>query len=163
MEWTIMLRAALVGIGATLVMDAWSLALRRLGVPTLDYAMLGRWLGHVRKGRFVHASIAQAAAIPGERRCGWLLHYATGIVFSILIVAVLGAKWLREPALAPALAAGVVTVVAPMFIMQPAMGAGFAASKTATPLRNCLRSLATHAAFGAGMYLAAALVASLGG
>ncbi|WP_254460554.1 DUF2938 family protein [Xanthomonas sacchari] len=163
MEWTVMAWAALVGLGATLVMDAWSLLLRRLGVPTLDYAMLGRWVGHLWRGRFAHPGIAQAAAIPGERRLGWLAHYATGIAFALLIVAVLGAKWLHAPTAAPALAAGIATVVAPLFIMQPAMGAGFAASKTATPLGNCLRSLVTHAVFGAGIYLAATLVATLGG
>jgi hypothetical protein len=59
--------------------------------------------------------------------------------------------------LLPALAVGVATVVVPLFVMQPAMGAGFAASRTPTPLKNCLRSLATHAVFGVGMYLAGAL------
>jgi hypothetical protein len=27
-------------------MDLWSLLLRRVGVPTIDYAMFGRWCGH---------------------------------------------------------------------------------------------------------------------
>lgn len=39
--------------------------------------------------------------------------------------------------------------------MQPAMGSGFAARRTATPLKNCLRSLVNHAVFGSGLYLAA--------
>ena len=43
--------------------------------------------------------------------------------------------------------------------MQPAMGAGVAASRTAAPLRNVLRSLVNHTVFGAGLYLAARLVA----
>jgi hypothetical protein len=44
----------------------------------------------------------------------------------------------------------------PFFVMQPAMGAGIAASRTPTPWRNRLRSLATHAVFGCGLYLSAA-------
>jgi hypothetical protein len=53
---------------------------------------------------------------------------------------------------------GTVTVVMPFFVMQPAMGAGVAASRTPTPWINRLRSLLTHAIFGLGMYLAALLI-----
>jgi len=64
-------RAALVGIGATLVLDAWALLLRRaFGVRTLDWALVGRWLGHFPRGRFMHAAIAAAAPVRGERLLG---------------------------------------------------------------------------------------------
>lgn len=59
------------------------------------------------------------------------------------------------------MAFGAVTVVAPWFLMQPAMGAGFLALKTATPLKNNLRSLANHSVYGAGLYAAAAAMAGL--
>ncbi|MDL5364646.1 DUF2938 domain-containing protein [Xanthomonas sp. NCPPB 2654] len=158
MTWMDAVRVMLVGIGATAVMDAWLLALRRAGMPTLDYALVGRWAGHLRRGRFAHARIGEAAPIPGERPLGWAIHYAVGIAFAALMVAVQGLAWLREPALLPAVAMGMATVVVPLLVMQPAMGAGFAASKTPTPLRNCLRSLATHAVFGAGLFLSAVLI-----
>jgi len=158
MAWMDAVRVMLVGIGATAVMDAWLLALRRVGMPTLDYALVGRWAGHLHRGRFAHARIGDAAPISGERPLGWAIHYAVGIAFAALMVAVQGLAWLREPALLPAVAVGMATVVVPLLVMQPAMGAGFAASKTPTPLRNCLRSLATHAVFGAGLFLSAALI-----
>ena len=41
----------LIGVGATLVMDMWTLLLKRLGVTTLNYAMVGRWAGHLLRGR----------------------------------------------------------------------------------------------------------------
>ena len=44
-------------------------------------------------------------------------------------------------------------------INGPAMGAGFAASRTPTPLKNCLRSLANHTVFGFGLYLSALAIA----
>lgn len=47
--------------------------------------------------------------------------------------------------------------------MQPAMGAGIAAANTPTPWKNRLRSLANHAVFGLGLYLAAALLARIAG
>lgn len=145
----------LVGVGATAVMDAWTLLLGRLGVPAGNLALVGRWVGHIARGRWSHASIQRADPIPREGALGWLIHYAVGIAFAALLVALQGAAWLREPALAPALAFGVATVAMPLLVMQPAMGAGLLSSKTATPLKNSLRSLANHAVFGIGLYLAA--------
>ncbi len=146
---------ALVGIGATAVMDVWLLMLSRLGVPTSSFALVGRWVGHFRQGRFVHAAISKAEPLRFELGLGWLTHYLVGIGYAALLVAIQGVVWLDQPTYGPALLAGVVTVAAPWFVMQPAMGAGFAASKTSTPLKNCLRSLANHAVFGSGLYLAA--------
>lgn len=145
----------LVGLAATAVMDAWLWLLSRLGVPIASFAMVGRWVGHLARGRFAHAAIAKAAPIPFELGLGWLTHYAIGIAYAVLLVAVTGTPWLAQPTLQPALALGVSTVVAPWFVMQPAMGAGLLARKTPAPLQNCLRSLANHAVFGAGLYLAA--------
>ena len=52
------------GVGATLLMDLWALARKRwFGVAALDYAWVGRWLGHMRHGQFRHAAIGKA------RRC----------------------------------------------------------------------------------------------
>jgi Protein of unknown function (DUF2938) len=150
-----------IGIGATAVMDLWLLALQRLHVPTLDLAFIGRWIGHLRGGRWHHPSIAKAAPIEGELVLGWLFHYAVGIGFAALLVAFQGMSWAARPSLLPALCLGLGTVVAPLFVMQPAMGAGMAASKTPTPWSNRLRSAVNHTVFGAGLYLSAAAIARL--
>ncbi|WP_139131260.1 DUF2938 family protein, partial [Pseudomonas sp. ENNP23] len=51
-----------IGVGATLVMDLWGWLLRRLtGSAGLDYALAGRWVGHMPRGRFRHAGIGRAA------------------------------------------------------------------------------------------------------
>jgi hypothetical protein len=153
------IRVAVVGIGATAAMDLWLLALRRAGVPGLDFALLGRWFGHLARGTWSHDAIARAAPVPAERAIGWLAHYAVGIAFAALFVAVAGLDAVRQPSLAAAAAFGIGTAIAPLFVMQPAMGAGFASARTRTPLRNSLRSLVNHAVFGVGLYLAAAAVA----
>jgi hypothetical protein len=150
---------ALVGIGATALMDLWLLLLSRLGVPTTSFAMVGRWVGHLARGRFAHAAIAKADPIPFELGLGWATHYAIGIAYAVLLVALQGAAWLAQPTFLPALVLGALTVAAPWFVMQPAMGAGFLALKTPTPLKNALRSLATHVVFGAGLYAAAIALA----
>ncbi len=151
--------AMLIGIGATAVMDAWLLLLKHLGVPTLNFAFIGRWVGHLFRGQFAHAAIAKAVPIRGELAWGWLTHYAVGMAFATVLVGIQGADWVRSPTLLPALAVGVCTVAAPLLVMQPAMGSGFAASRTPTPLKNCLRSLANHTVFGFGLYLSALAIA----
>jgi len=148
-------RVVLIGIGATAVMDLWLLVLTKLGVPTLNFAFLGRWVGHLFRGTWFHAGIAKAAPIRNERMFGWLAHYAIGVSFAGLLVLVSGNAWTSSPTFMPALLTGVATVIAPLLIMQPAMGSGIASSKTATPLRNCLKSVANHAVFGCGLYGAA--------
>lgn len=149
------MRAVLIGAGATAVMDLWAAVLRRLGVPSLDFAMLGRWLGHLPEGQLAHAAIAQAAPVRGERALGWAAHYAIGITFASLLLAMVGLDWAHAPRLAPAMAVGLVTVAAPLLVLQPALGAGLASRKTPRPVFNALKSVATHAVFGAGLYLAA--------
>lgn len=56
----------------------------------------------------------------GERLIGWGAHYTLGIGFAGVLLAVFGAEWVRSPTLPPALFIGVVTVVAPLFVLQPA-------------------------------------------
>ena len=150
-----------IGIGATAFMDVWLTFLKRMGVPTLNFAFIGRWVGHLLHGTFAHASIGQAPPIPGERALGWLTHYAIGVAFAGLLIAIHGMDWAQSPTVLPAVLVGMATVVAPLFVMQPAMGSGFAASRTPTPLRNCLRSFANHTVFGFGLYLAALAIACL--
>lgn len=145
-----------IGLAGAALMDLWSLLLRRgFHVPTLDYALLGRWIGHMARGRIAHERIAAAAPIAGERPLGWLAHYGIGVGFAVLLLAIVGPDWLRAPTLLPALAVGLGTIVAPWFVMQPAMGAGFAGSRTPDPRATRLRNLGTHTVYGVGLYAAA--------
>lgn len=155
------IRSVLIGVGATLAMDLWAALLRRFGVPSLDFALLGRWLGHLREGRFAHVSIAKAEPVRGERALGWCAHYSIGVGFALVLLASFGLEWARSPTLGPALFIGVVTVLAPWFVLQPALGAGIASSKTPRPLLNSFKSLVTHTVFGVGLYLAARISAAL--
>ncbi len=162
MNSQLILYALLVGVGATLLMDAWALARRRLfGISSLDYALVGRWLGHMRHGRFQHASIGKSQPVRGERLLGWSSHYLIGVTFVGLFVALVGPQWLCRPTLLPALLLGVVSVAAPLLLMQPAFGMGLAASRTPNPWQIRLRALVTHLVFGLGVYLAGWLGAQL--
>jgi hypothetical protein len=147
--------AVVIGVGATAVLDLWLVVLKRLGVPTGSFALIGRWVAHMARGTFSHTSIAKAEPVANELTIGWVTHYAVGIAFAAVLVALQGSDWVQQPTILPALLTGVATVAMPLFVMQPAMGSGFAASKTPTPLKNCARSIANHAVFGVGMYLTA--------
>lgn len=157
----LVLRTILIGAGATMAMDVWAALLRRFGVPSLNFAFLGRWIGHLTHGRWFHESIAKAAPVRGELLLGWIAHYSIGISFAALLLAVVGLRWARSPTLLPAVVVGIVTVLAPLLILQPALGAGIASWKTPTPVFNSVKSLVTHTVFGVGLYLAARLTAAL--
>ena len=84
-----------------------------------------------------------------------------GIMFATALVTLVGTDWLQHPTLIPAIVVGVVTVLAPFFIMQPSFGFGFAASKIPNPMQTRLRSLMNHTVFGIGLYLFGLLVSWL--
>jgi hypothetical protein len=151
-----LLHAATIGVGATAFMDIWWLVQKRVfGVPVLDYAMVGRWLGHLARGRLRHEAIARAVPVPGERLLGWTAHYAIGVAFAGVLLGAAGAGWAHAPSPVPALVVGLASVAAPFLVLQPALGAGLAASRTPRPGVARRRSLITHLVFGLGLYLAA--------
>lgn len=158
----VLLDVLLIGAGATLLLDLWTVFRRRaFGVPSLDYALVGRWIGHMIRGRFRHVSIVAAPPVPGERALGWIAHYTIGIAFATLPVVIAGTAWIGAPTLLPALVAGLVSIVAPFFVMQPAFGFGIAASRTPHPGVARRRSFVTHLSYGVGLYLAALALSAL--
>jgi hypothetical protein len=146
--------AIAIGVGATLTMDLWNLFLKRaLGLPSLDYCLLGRWVRHIPSGTLRHESIAAAPAQPLECAVGWMAHYAIGVVFALVFVVFTSGEWLARPTALPALLYGIGTVVFPFFLLQPSLGLGIASSRAPSPTMARLKSLATHTVFGIGLYV----------
>jgi hypothetical protein len=144
------------GVAGSALMDVWGLVLRRgFNVPTLDYALLGRWIGHFRQGQFVHERIGVAPRVRFERPLGWFAHYSIGVGFAFVLLAIVGLDWTRSPSIWAPMGAGLATIVAPWFVMQPAMGVGIAGSRSPNPSATRLRNVATHTVYGLGLYLAA--------
>ncbi len=109
------------------------------------------------QGVFVHKNIASSQSIPAECFVGWIAHYMIGISLALGFVILVGESWLKNPTVIPAVTFGIVSVVAPLFVMQPCFGLGIAASKTPKPSQARLRSLMNHTAFGVGLYIFALL------
>lgn len=146
-------QGVVVGVGATAVMDGAAEVLRRTrGTRSLDYALVGRWLGHMPSRQFRHESIMAAKSVPHERALGWAAHYTIGSGFAVAL-AFMDSEWLEDPRFLPAVSMGLATVAAPWFVMQPAFGFGMAASKTPSPTQARLGSLRAQSAYGLGLWL----------
>lgn len=154
--------ATLIGIGATAVMDIWALFLKKtFNIIGLDYAMVGRWIGHMPNGRISHKGIKNSGAIRGEAIIGWTAHYLIGIVFAAALLLIWGISWVENPSLIPAVTIGLSSLVFPLFIMQPCFGMGVAASKLPKPHIARLKSLMAHFTFGLGLYISAVVLKQL--
>jgi len=125
--------AVLIGIGASLVLDLWTVFLKHcFGIEGLGYRMWAAGSATCREGGFFMTT-SQGASAGGEAIIGWGAHFATGVIYAAVLLGLVGLDWARQPTLLPALIVGLATVVAPLFIMQPGTGAGIAASKMPQP------------------------------
>ena len=149
-------------LGATLTFDLWGLFLKRaFHIQPSNICLVGRWIRYMPEGTFKHKNIGSSPQKRAECAVGWVAHYTIGITFAVIFVGLGGNNWLQHPTPIPAIVFGIVTVLAPFFLMQPLFGLGFAASKTSNPWQARLRSLMNHTAFGVGLYLFALLANGL--
>lgn len=163
MDINIVFKIVVTGIGATLVMDLWSLFQKQiLNVPPLNYALVGRWVLWLFRGKFWHHTIVSTPQVRGEVLAGWTVHYLTGILFALIPLVLDGRGWLHEPSPLTGLLAGLLTLSAPFTILQPAFGFGIAASRTLRPWLARLMSTFTHLAYGVGLYSAALFTSGQG-
>ncbi|MCK0118901.1 DUF2938 domain-containing protein [Loktanella sp. F6476L] len=147
--------AVVIGIGATAFMDAFAWLQRYLfKIPSLNYALVGRWIIGLLTGQFFHNTILQSPPQRNERAIGWLFHYSIGVFFVLMMLFIIRTDWYLAPDLLNPLLIGVLSLCAPFFVMQPAFGFGVAASKTPSPWVARQRSLIAHLSFGVGIYVA---------
>lgn len=79
---------------ATGFMDFVALTQKRfMGIPSLNYAMVGRWIGHIPNRRIIHRPIGQSSPIPHEAVLGWAAHYLIGVVFAAIPLLFSGPEW----------------------------------------------------------------------
>ncbi len=155
----LILKVILTGIGATIIFDLWGQFLKyAFKITPSNICLVGRWVLYMPQGIFRHPNINKAEAKKGECPVGWVVHYMIGISLAAIFTILAGSGWFESPQLLPAIIFGIATAAAPLFIMQPAFGFGFAASKSPNPMQARLRSVMNHTAFGVGLYLIAMLL-----
>lgn len=149
----------IIGIGATVLMDIWSVTLHlAFGQAKPNWAPGGRWFRHLANGRVFHDSIATAEPYDHELALGWIGHYVVGILFGIILVLAMGPGWLAAPTFLPAWIWGIITIGAGWFLMQPGMGLGWAASKTPNPTKVRLMGFLAHTVFALGLWGTALII-----
>ena len=156
------IRSIVIGALGTAAMDVWALVLNRVfNLPLPNWALVGRWFLHVPRGQIFHDDIAKAEGFSYELSAGWIAHYVTGIVYGGALIAIMGNGYATAPTLLPALILAWITVGAGWFLLQPGMGAGWAASKRDNPWTIRALNLVAHTWFGLGMYLGAVLTKAI--
>ena len=142
----------LMGILGTVAMDVWALGLSRFGQPLPNWAMPGRWLWHVTRGKVFHDDIGAAKRFDNELALGWALHYGVGAIYGVAFVLLAGESWLAEPRFWPIWVFSILTIAAGWFLLQPGMGLGWAASRTPNPWKVRAMGLVAHTVFALGMW-----------
>lgn len=143
----------LLGIFATVIIDIWTVFSNRvLTFPRTNWAMVGRWLGHIPNGILIHNPVSSAPRIKYESVIGWLFHYFIGIVYAALYAVFV--VWVLEnkPTLLSAWAFGLVTILSPWFILQPSLGLGICAIKAPKPNMVRLQNFSIHSIFGLALF-----------
>ncbi len=149
MIWT----GVLMGLAGTLAMDIWALLLERFGQARPNWAMPGRWLGHVFKGQVFHDDIGAAEPVRHELALGWALHYGVGVLYGVVFVLLAGQGWVENPSFLPLWVFSLATIAAGWFLLQPGMGLGWAASRTANPWKVRAMGLVAHTVFAVGIWV----------
>jgi hypothetical protein len=147
------IRILVMGITATVAIDLWAtFANRVLGWPRTNWGLVGRWIGRMRDGQFTHVSIGSSPSIDHESVLGWVFHYVVGFIYASAYLMYVSIAQMGRPTLVSAVLFGLVTILSPWLLMQPALGLGICASKAPRP--NLVRSqnLIIHTIFGLALY-----------
>lgn len=152
-------RGAIIGIGATILLDLWAVLLwKAFGQGAPNWAMPGRWFWHLQYGKVFHDDIGKAAPYANEQALGWFFHYAVGLIYGVILALIVGHGWFAVPTFLPAWIWGIVTVAGGWFLLQPGLGLGWAASKTPNPTKGRILNLVGHTVFALGLYGTALLI-----
>ena len=147
------LQILFIGIFATLVIDLWAMVLKHgFKQQTMNWGMAGRWFAYLPRGVFIHRPIGKTDPVANEKFIGWSAHYAIGIIYAWMYIALVTMVFSQQPTLTTAVVFGLATIVAPWFIMQPGMGLGVLARKAPDPWIKRLTSLSMHTIFGVALF-----------
>lgn len=149
------------GVFATVVFDIWQRLLQAAtGIPPTNWGIVGRWFGHIPRGRLVHESMADAAPVANEAVLGWFMHYLIGIGYGVVYVGMMVALF-DGPTLLNGFLFGLASVVVPWFMFQPCLGLGFMGSRAPNPNIPRYTALAAHCLYGVALYAGSAMQTAL--
>ena len=106
----------------------------------------------MRDGQFTHISIGSSPPIDHESIIGWAFHYVVGCIYAALYLTYVSIAHMGQPTLVSAVLFGLVTILSPWLLMQPALGLGICASKAPKPTLVRMQNLFIHTIFGLALY-----------
>jgi hypothetical protein len=147
----------IVGVLATLTMDAVAVIALRLGIAgrgprRTGPDLIGRWVGYLLRGKFSHTNIQQTPPLRGELVLGFAAHYLIGIVLTLVYVGLLVVAH-ATPTVLSAVLYGTATTVLPWFLMFPSQGMGWLGWDAPGDAHLVRASLFNHIIFGLGIAL----------
>ena len=162
MENRLFIVAVIVGILATVTMDAVAVIALRLGATgrgprRTGPDLIGRWVGYFLQGKFRHTDILQTPPLRGELLLGLVAHYSIGIVLTLVYLGLLVVTHARPTALS-AILYGTATTVLPWFLMFPSQGMGWLGWDAPDDAHLARASLFNHIIFGLGIALWMAVI-----
>jgi uncharacterized membrane protein YeaQ/YmgE (transglycosylase-associated protein family) len=146
------------GVLGTLVMDLLNSLFAQTGMLSkIDIGMIGRMAVGWTRGRFRYGHPSEMEQVANEKLYGYVTHHAIGV--SLAIPYVLGWDLLVGGPASPvwAIAYGVATTVASVFLVLPSMGLGVLGWRAPEGIIIPLSSLANHLFYGVGMGVGIAL------
>ena len=153
LKMEVVIKILAIGIFATVIMDVWATFSNRvLNFPRTNWAMVGRWLGHIPSGKFIHNPVGSSAEIKYENILGWTFHYVIGVIYATFYVVMVIWGFDGSSSLLSAWFFGLVTILSPWFILQPALGLGICAVKAPKPRMVRLQNFVIHSIFGIALY-----------
>ena len=143
----------LVGVAATVTMDVLGSIARRVGLAAgAKGQWVGRWYLGIARGKLVHADIAAAPELAGEKQAALVGHYVIGIVLAVFYVVGAGLLDVSPGGFLVAIGYGLATCVFPWFLVFPALGFGVFGLKGPPELRLFTSSVMNHLFYGLGLW-----------
>lgn len=94
----LVVRSVLIGAGGTMAMDVWAAVLRRFGAPSLNFALLGRWLGSPSTGAGIASSKTPTPVFDSFKRLSAHTIFGVGLFLAARATAsLIPASDLRSP------------------------------------------------------------------
>jgi hypothetical protein len=146
----------IIGLTGTALKDVWAIFLKRVfdNAPP-NWAMVGRWVVHLKSGKVFNDDIAEALAFSSENLVGWIFYYFVGFIYGVIFMLLVGKEWLSGPTLMPVWLYSISTILVGWFLLHPGLGLGMALAKTENPFKGRCMGLMTHSVFGLGMWFGA--------
>lgn len=152
-------RSILVGIVATTFLDIVNaiLSISQI-VGKINIDLIGRIVLSWTDGQFIHQSVSMIPNYSYAYPVGLVVHYSTGIAFTITILIIRNKvfPWVRY--YLALLVGGLLTSLVNFMLLFPSVGLGFFAVSTPSPGHIILSTAINHLIFASGMIIAVLLI-----